>query len=133
MKGYVAAVLRSAEGDFLMVHHKGIDKWVFPGGKPEDGEGFKDALIRELHEELSIDTAHSFVRYYGAQAHKVKGEDWVGVFFTVKHWQGFPTIPESEAEQLDDWMWMPLDDMRRTYDVPVLEYELAEAIVDLED
>jgi 8-oxo-dGTP pyrophosphatase MutT (NUDIX family) len=125
LKGYVAAVIRD-RGRFLMVFHKGINKWVFPGGKPEEGEQFKDALIRELGEELDITVATHDVRYRGAAAHKVKGDDWVGVFFTVRDWRGVPRI--MEPEQHGGCMWMSLDDMQRTYDVPYVEVTLAEAI-----
>jgi 8-oxo-dGTP diphosphatase len=55
----VAAVIRSPEGLILITQRgKGMSfegKWEFPGGKIENGEDHKDALKREIKEELTLD------------------------------------------------------------------------------
>jgi 8-oxo-dGTP diphosphatase len=54
----VAAVLRDAQGRVLLARraagreHAGL--WEFPGGKREPGESARDALARELVEELGV-------------------------------------------------------------------------------
>ena len=55
----VAAVIRS--GGKILATQRGYgewkDWWEFPGGKIEDGEDTKAALVREIREELSAEIA----------------------------------------------------------------------------
>tara|TARA_R110002073_G_scaffold336505_1_gene534271 strand:- start:67451 stop:68383 length:933 start_codon:yes stop_codon:yes gene_type:complete len=59
----VAAVIRDDDGNVLLSQrlagkHQG-GRWEFPGGKVERGETLHQALARELHEELGIDSHDS--------------------------------------------------------------------------
>jgi 8-oxo-dGTP diphosphatase len=42
------------DGTLLVVRHKYVDKWVLPGGELDAGESFREAALRELHEETGI-------------------------------------------------------------------------------
>lgn len=59
----VAAVIRNPLGQVLLAQRKPEQheggKWEFPGGKCEPGEPPAQALARELHEELGIQTRSS--------------------------------------------------------------------------
>lgn len=56
----VAGVLRDARGRVLLARRtEGRDLaglWEFPGGKVEPGESPENALVRELREELGVET-----------------------------------------------------------------------------
>lgn len=56
-----AAVIRRQDGHVLIARRRVgkafAGKWEFPGGKIEEGETPEQCLVRELHEEFSIETA----------------------------------------------------------------------------
>lgn len=53
----VAAIIKKEDKIFITRRGYGefIDMWEFPGGKIEEGESKKEALIREIKEELELD------------------------------------------------------------------------------
>lgn len=48
----VAALIRDAQGNILLVRKNGSDFFMQPGGKSEPGESELDTLTRELQEEI---------------------------------------------------------------------------------
>jgi 8-oxo-dGTP diphosphatase len=50
----VASVIVDADGRLLLVRKRGTDSFMQAGGKPDPGEAPRDALVRELHEELGL-------------------------------------------------------------------------------
>lgn len=53
----VAAVVTDDAGRYLLVRKRGTTAFMQAGGKLEPGESARDALVRELAEELSVDVA----------------------------------------------------------------------------
>jgi len=85
-----AAVLQRPDGSFLLAQRP-ADKiwagyWEFPGGKIEPGESARDALARELREELGIEvqTAYPWLTREFAYPHATVRLN----FFRVTSWKG---------------------------------------------
>jgi 8-oxo-dGTP diphosphatase len=85
-----AAVLLRPDGSYLLgqraagTFYPGY--WEFPGGKVEVGESPREALIRELHEELGIEVIQAYpwiVREHLYEHANVKLH-----FFRVTEWRG---------------------------------------------
>lgn len=49
-----AVLLRDASGSVLLVRKAGTAAFIFPGGKPEPGEGAAECGAREVGEELGL-------------------------------------------------------------------------------
>ncbi len=87
----VAAVIER-DGRVLICQRKGgrhALKWEFPGGKVERGEEARDALVRELREELAVE-AHAGEELHRSEFRYGNGPLLRLRFFRVADFSGEP-------------------------------------------
>lgn len=71
--------------------------WEFPGGKVQAGEAPEDALIRELREELAVDTAASCLAPLTFASHAYDDFHLLMPLYVCRVWQGRPEGKEGQA------------------------------------
>ncbi len=70
--------------------------WEFPGGKVEPDETPEACLIRELHEELGIDTWQSCLAPLTFASHAYADFHLLMPLFACRKWQGIPRAREGQ-------------------------------------
>ena len=97
----VAVVLVDRDGRVLLAQRpegkKMAGLWEFPGGKVEQGETPEHALIRELHEELGIDTKTSCLAPLTFASHSYDDFHLFMPVFVCRVWKGAVTAKEHKA------------------------------------
>ena len=89
--------------------------WEFPGGKVEAGETPEVALIRELHEELGIDTWESCLAPLTFASHAYDDFHLLMPLFAWRKWKGTPQPQEGQtlkwvrANKLREYPMPPAD------------------------
>ncbi len=117
-----AVALIDADGRVLLAQRPAgkslAGLWEFPGGKVENGETPETALIRELHEELGIDTWASCLAPLCFASHTYDDFHLLMPLFACRKWQGAVQAREKQA-----LAWVRPKDMA-TYPMPPADLPL---------
>ncbi len=90
--------------------------WEFPGGKVEDGETPKKALIREVKEELNIDINNKCIAPLSFSEFDYKNFQLLLLLYVCRRWDGEPMSMENnklewvKPNMLRDYKMPPADD-----------------------
>ena len=114
-----AAVITRPDGSFLLgqrasdTFYPGY--WEFPGGKVEPGETPRDALIRELDEELGIRATHACLAPFVFASHTYDDFHLLMPLYLLRRWEGVVTAKEHSGlawvkpAKLTDYPMPPAD------------------------
>lgn len=113
------ALVQAGIGVLLVRDHKlllgkrvsghGLHQWGPPGGKPEFGERFVDAAIREVYEEtgIRVHDVHPFRFIDSPFLHE--GVHFASLLFYTHNFTGDASIQEPEKHEA--WQWFAFEDI----------------------
>ena len=99
--------------------------WEFPGGKVEAGEAPEVALIRELKEELSIETKAACLAPLSFASHAYDDFHLLMPLYVCRRWWGIPTPQEGQEVK-----WVRVHQLR-DYEMPAADIPLIPALIDI--
>lgn len=99
--------------------------WEFPGGKVEPGETPEHALVRELEEELGINTWSSCLSPLCFASHSYDDFHLLMPLFACRKWEGIPTPREGQVLK-----WVRAQEMNQ-YPMPPADIPLIPILRDL--
>lgn len=99
--------------------------WEFPGGKVEAGETPEHALIRELEEELGINTWASCLAPLTFASHSYDDFHLLMPLYACRKWDGIPTPRENQVLK-----WVRPNEMSK-YPMPPADIPLIAMLRDL--
>ncbi len=118
---FVAAAALVDEHSRVLLAQRPVGKsmaglWEFPGGKVQEGESPEFALMRELHEELGIETRECCFSPIGFASHAYSDFHLLMPLFVCRVWRG-----EIRAMEGQKFEWVLPQDM---YEYPMPEADI---------
>jgi 8-oxo-dGTP diphosphatase len=99
--------------------------WEFPGGKVEEEETPEATLIRELKEELGIDTQGACLAPLTFASHSYEDFHLLMPLYVCRRWQGIPRPLEGQAVR-----WVRAKELR-DYPMPPADVPLIAPLIEL--
>lgn len=125
----VACALVDADGRVLIAQRPQGKQlaglWEFPGGKLEPGESPEEALVRELREELGIETKVACLAPLTFASHSYESFHLLMPLFVCRRFEGMPVALEHQAIK-----WVRPARLR-DYPMPAADLPLIAHLVDL--
>lgn len=129
IKLVVACALIDIDGRVLL-QQRGTDSdhaglWEFPGGKVEAGETTDQAIIRELNEELNIDTAANCLAPLSFSTLDLGNVHLLMPLFICRRWKGIiqPMLGQKTK-------WVRAKNLK-DYNMPPADIPLISALIDI--
>jgi 8-oxo-dGTP diphosphatase len=118
---FVSAVILIDADDRILLAQRPAGKsmaglWEFPGGKVEQDETPEAALVRELQEELGINTKNSCLAPFTFASHSYPEFHLLMPLYICRIWEGTPTPKEGQrlawvrSHKLRDYPMPPADE-----------------------
>jgi 8-oxo-dGTP diphosphatase len=98
--------------------------WEFPGGKVEAGETPEATLVRELHEELGVETSAACLAPLTFASHAYPDFHLLMPLYVCRRWSGIPQSREQQALK-----WVKATSLR-DYPMPAADLPLIPALIE---
>ena len=125
----VAAALIDTDGRVLIAQRPSNKSmaglWEFPGGKINEGEKPENALVRELNEELGINTWRSCLAPLSFASYTYDDFHLLMPLFVCRKWEGTPTPMEGQVLK-----WVDKNNLTN-HSMPPADIPLISAIRDI--